>query len=66
MISGHFQVYINSYNEFLDIFAKKLKMWGDVALFTGRFDRIEDQINGFPTYKASRGDLKLFFSKASG
>ena len=41
-------------------------MWGDVALFTGRFDRIEDQINGFPTYKASRSDLKLFFSKASG
>lgn len=39
-----------------------LKMWGDIALFTGRFDKTDEEYDSFPVYKASRGDLKLFFN----
>lgn len=39
-----------------------LKLWGDVALFTGRFDKTADEFDAFPIYKATRGELIMFFS----
>lgn len=39
-----------------------LKVWGDVALFSGRFNLMEKTFNNFPTYEATAGELKLFFN----
>jgi hypothetical protein len=39
-----------------------LKVWGDVALFSGRFDQSGSDHDQFPVYTASTGELKLFFN----
>lgn len=38
-----------------------LKIWGDVALFSGRFDKSTEEHDMFPIYTSAAGDLKLFF-----
>lgn len=37
------------------------KMWGDIALFSGKFN-IDEEHDGFPAYAASAGELKMFFN----
>ena len=37
-------------------------MWGDVTLFSGRFDKADETYSGFPVYHAASGDLKVFFN----
>jgi len=41
----------------------KIKTWGDIGLFAGRFDLTENEHNGFPIYKAAAGELKLFYNQ---
>lgn len=42
-----------------------LKVWGDIELFTGRFDKSDEVHESFPVYTATRGGLKLFFNTAA-
>jgi len=39
---------------------KTLKVWGDIALFSGRFDQVTGD-HAHPDYVASTGDLNLYF-----
>jgi len=47
----------------IDTCCSTLKLWGDIALFSGRFDQTTKIHNGFPVYKAAAGDMKIFFNK---
>lgn len=38
-----------------------LKMWGDIALFSGKF-HIDGEHDGFPAYSPTAGELKMFFN----
>ena len=41
------------------------QVWGDIELFTGRFDKSDEVHESFPVYTATRGGLKLFFNTAA-